>query len=75
MQLGYPAHPGVSELSREEHRASFLQELCAFKGEETRKMRVGDGHLECIINGSIAVHLTTQPAGGHSQHHGNFFSV
>lgn len=65
-------HPIVSELPREKRRASFLQKLCAFKGKEARKRCVGDGHLECIINGSIAVQLTTQPAGGHSWHHSNF---
>lgn len=33
---------------------------------------MGDGHLECIINGSIAMHLTTQPDGGQSQCHSDF---
>lgn len=55
----------------EEHHASFLQKLFNFKGNETRKIGVGDGHLEYIINGSIAMHLTTQPAGGHSHCHSN----
>lgn len=35
-------------------------------------MCLGDGHLGCVMDGSITMHPTAQPAGGHPQHQGHF---